>query len=138
MSSSIRHNPASVWRVPDGFRSIYSHAVEVPDGARTLFISGQVGVAPDGVLRPDFAAQLEQAMDNVEALLAAAAMTTANVVKANYYLTRATDLPTLGEVRRRRWAKSEPEAVTVIVVAALARPEYLIEIEVTAAMNRAA
>jgi enamine deaminase RidA (YjgF/YER057c/UK114 family) len=138
MSSSIRHNPASVWRVPDSFRSIYSHAVEVPDGARSLFVSGQVGVAPDGTLRPDFATQLEQAMDNVEALLAAAGMTTANVVKANYYLTRAADLPALGEARRRRWAKSEPEAVTVIVVAALARAEYLIEIEVTAAANRAA
>lgn len=136
MSSSIRHNPASVWRVPDAFRSIYSHAVEVPDGARTLFISGQVGVASDGTLRPDFATQLEQAMDNVEALLAAARMTTANVVKASYYLTRAADLPALGEARRRRWAKRGPEAVTVIVVAALARAEYLIEIEVTAAANR--
>ena len=135
-SSAIRHNPASVWRVPDGFKSIYSHAVEVGDGARTLFISGQVGVAPDGALRADFASQLDQAMDNVEALLAAAGMTKADVVKANYYLTRATDLPPLGEVRRRRWAKGEPEAVTVIVVAALARPEYLIEIEAVAAMKR--
>jgi enamine deaminase RidA (YjgF/YER057c/UK114 family) len=95
-------------------------------------------VAPDGVLPPDFTTQLDQAMDNVEALLAAAGMTKANVVKASYYLTRAADLPTLGEVRRRRWAKSEPEAVTVIVVAALARPEYLIEIEAIAVMNRAA
>jgi 2-iminobutanoate/2-iminopropanoate deaminase len=135
-SSAIRHNPASVWQVPDGFRSIYSHAVEVKEGARALFISGQVGVAPDGMLQPDFTTQLEQAMDNVEALLRAAGMTIADVVKANYYLTRAADLPTLGQVRRRRWAKNEPEAVTVVVVSALARPEFLVEVEAVAAMQR--
>ena len=95
-SSAIRHNPASVWQVPDGFKSIYSHAVEVEEGARTLFISGQVGVAPDGTLPAGFASQLDQAMDNVEALLAAAGMTKADVVKANYFLTRAADLPTSG------------------------------------------
>ena len=98
-SSAIRHNPASVWRVPDGFKSIYSHAVEVEEGARTLFISGQVGVAPDGTLPAGFALQLDQAMDNVEALLAAAGMTKADVVKANYFLTRAADLPNF-------WARS--------------------------------
>jgi enamine deaminase RidA (YjgF/YER057c/UK114 family) len=137
MASAV-YNPDSVWQVPDGFRSIYSHAVEVPEGARTLFISGQVGVAPDGALRSGFSAQLEQAMDNVEALLRAAGMTTADVVKANYYLTRAVDLPTLGEVRRRRWAKKTPEAVTVVVVSALARPEFLVEVEAVAAMRRGA
>jgi enamine deaminase RidA (YjgF/YER057c/UK114 family) len=138
MMSSAVYNPDSVWQVPDGFRSIYSHAVEVPESARTLFISGQAGVAPDGALRSGFAAQLEQAMDNVEALLRAAEMTTVNVVKANYYLTRAADLPTLGEVRRRRWAKKTPEAVTVVVVSALARPEFLVEVEAVAAMRRGA
>ena len=43
-------------------------------------------------------------MDNVEALLAAAGMTTANIVKLSYYTTQATDFPTLVQIRQRRWA----------------------------------
>ena len=62
----IAHNPDSVWQVPDTFRAIYSHAVEVGKPGRVLVISGQFGVTPDGHLGKDFAAQCEQAMDNVE------------------------------------------------------------------------
>jgi enamine deaminase RidA (YjgF/YER057c/UK114 family) len=127
------HNPSTVWPVPEAFRGIYAHAVELRAEARMLFLSGQLGVAADGSLASDFAPQLERAMDNVEALLAAAGMATSDIVKVNYYLTRADDLPSLGEIRRRRWLASEPPAVTVLVVAALARPEYLIEIDVIAA-----
>jgi len=44
-------------------------------------------------------------MDNVEALLAAAGMTATNIVKLNYYATRAADSPTLVQIRPRRWAE---------------------------------
>ena len=60
-------------------------------------------------------------------------MTTANIVKLTYFLTRTADLPTLGQIRRRRWASPTPPAVTVLVVAALAHLDYLIEIEAIAA-----
>ena len=60
-------------------------------------------------------------------------MTHTDIVKLAFDLTRALDLPTLGELRRKRWASSTPPAVTTHVVAALARPELLVEIEVTAA-----
>jgi enamine deaminase RidA (YjgF/YER057c/UK114 family) len=75
----IAHNPDSVWQVPDTLRSIYSHAAEVAKPGRILFISGQFGVAPDGHLGADFAAQRQQAMDNVEALLATAGMNITNL-----------------------------------------------------------
>jgi enamine deaminase RidA (YjgF/YER057c/UK114 family) len=133
MTKAKRHNPVSVWTVPEAFRSIYSHAVETTSGARMLFLSGQIGIAPNGSLPKDFEGQLDQAMDNVEALLAAASMSTADIIKTNYYLTRAGDLPALGAARRRRWAKGAPEAVTVIVVAALARSDCLVEVEAVAA-----
>jgi len=89
---------------------------------------GQHGTAGDR-----FAQQCRQAMDNVEALLAAGRMTKADIVKATYFVTRPTDLPSLGEIRRERWGTSQPPSVTTIVVAALARLDYLIEIEVVAA-----
>jgi enamine deaminase RidA (YjgF/YER057c/UK114 family) len=133
MAKTKRHNPASVWTVPEGFRSIYSHAVETAPGGRQLFISGQFGIAPDGTLSAEFDAQLEQAMSNIEALLASARMSKTDIVKTNYYLTRSGDLPALGATRRRRWAKNEAEAVTVIVVAGLARPDCLVEVEAVAA-----
>ena len=44
----IARNLPGVWQVPDTFRSIYSHAVEVGNPGRVLFISGQFGVAPPG------------------------------------------------------------------------------------------
>ncbi|WFU07357.1 RidA family protein (plasmid) [Rhizobium sp. CB3171] len=124
-------NPPTVWTVPEQFRTIYTHALETPAG-RTLFVSGQFGVAPDGKMHSDFPEQLGQAMDNVEALLSAAGMELKDVAKTTFFLTRATDLPALGQARRARWASDTPAAVTVIVVAALARPDALIEVEVTA------
>ncbi len=127
------HNPPTVWTVPEQFRTIYTHATEVPAGTRQLHVSGQFGVDPDGAMRPDFAGQLDQAMTNVEALLASASMGRADLVKATFFLTRTADLPALGEARRRRWASDAPAAVTVIVVAALARPDALIEVEVIGA-----
>jgi len=133
-SNFIAHNPPTLWQVPDAFRFVYSHAAEVaaPKPKRMLFISGQFGVAPDGHLPADFATQCERAMDNVEALLAAAEMTAANIVKLNYYATQATDFPTLLQIRQRRWAFDPAPSVTAIAVSALARPKYLIEIEAVA------
>ena len=93
------HNPSTVWQVPDTFRAIYSHATEIVTPGRVLFISGQFGVAPDGKLPAEFAAQCEQAMDNVEALLAAAGMAAANIIRLTYYVTRAADFPALVQVR---------------------------------------
>lgn len=99
--------------------------MELRSNARLLFVSGQIGIAPNGSRATDFEAQCEVAMTNVEALLTAAAMTHTDIVKLVFYLTRAVDLPTLGELRRKRWASSM--AVTTLVVAALARPELLVE-----------
>jgi 2-iminobutanoate/2-iminopropanoate deaminase len=133
VESAVRHNPEGVWLIPESFRSIYAHGVELRAKARLLFLSGQIGIAPDGSLATLFEAQCEVAMTNVEILLAAAAMKPADIVKLVFYPTRAADLHTLGELRRKRWASPQPPAVTTLVVAALARPELLIEIDVTAA-----
>jgi enamine deaminase RidA (YjgF/YER057c/UK114 family) len=127
------HNPPTVWTVPEPFRTIYSHGTEVASASRMLFVSGQFGVAPNGSLPARFAEQAALAMANVESLLAAAGMTKSNLVKLNYYLTRAGDAPMLAAIRRERWGATEPPAVSVVVVSALARPEYVIEIEAVAA-----
>jgi enamine deaminase RidA (YjgF/YER057c/UK114 family) len=95
--SNVRHNPETLWPIPESFRSIYAHGVELRSKARLLFLSGQIGVAADGIRATHFEAQCEVAMTNVETLLTAAAMKQADIVKLVFYLTRAADLPTLGE-----------------------------------------
>ena len=99
-------------------------------------ISGQFGVTPGGRLAADFATQCEQAIDNVEALLAASGMTTSNIAKLTYYVTSASNFPELVAIRQKRWARQPAPAVTAIVVSGLARPEYLIEIEATAVSSQ--
>jgi len=122
-----------IWPVPDPLRAVYAHSREAHAGSRLLFISGQVGIAPDGALASDLTGQAQQAMTNVETLLAQGRMTLADVVKLTYFVTSAADLAALGSIRRERWSQREPPAVTVLVVASLARSEWLIEIEATAA-----
>ena len=112
--------------------SRYSHAIEVPAGARWLHISGQVGVWPDGTLEQGFTAQAERAWDNLLAILAAAGMGPADVVKANVYLTRGTDLLEARRIRDAKLAGAAP-ASTLAVVAALANPAWLFEVEAVAA-----
>jgi hypothetical protein len=48
-------------------------------------------------MQADFGSQLEQALDNIEALLASAGMGKADVVKTTFFLTRAADVAALGE-----------------------------------------
>ena len=131
----IASNPPTVWQVPETFKSVYSHAVEVRDVNRLLMISGQFGVTPDGHLAADFATQCEQAIDNVEAPLAASGMTTSNIAKLTN-VTSAYNIPELVAIRQKRWARQPAPAVTAIVVSGLARPEYLIEIEATAVSSQ--
>jgi enamine deaminase RidA (YjgF/YER057c/UK114 family) len=128
----VAYSPPTVWQVPETFKSVYSHAVEVRDVKRLLIISGQFGVAPDGRLATDFASQCEQAIDNVEALLTASEMTASNIAKLTYYVTSASNFSELVAIRQKRWAREPAPAVTAIVVSGLARPEYLVEIEAMA------
>ncbi len=125
-------NPESVREVSEPFRGIYTHAVEITAPRKFLFVSGQIGIAPDGTTLHSFDEQCRQAMSNVEAVLASADMSMENVLRVTYYLTDPADLPFLTEHRQARWRSSEPPAVTTLVVAALARPDLKVEIEVTA------
>lgn len=128
----VRLNPSTVRAVPDRFQAIYAHAVEVRSPEKILFVSGQIGVSPDGETLKSFGEQCQQAMSNVEAILKASDMSVADILRVTYYVTRASDLPALGEARRSRWASAKPPAVTTLVVAGLATPDLLVEIEVMA------
>ena len=124
----VKRNPTTV---PPSL-SAYSLAVEAPPGSRWLHISGQVGVAPDGTLAEGARAQMEQTWCNLLAILADAGMAPEDLVKVTAYLTRAEDTPLYREVRDAMLKGAEP-ASTLVIVAGLAHPDWLVEIEVVAA-----
>ncbi len=114
----------------------YSQVVEVR-GGRTLYIAGQLALDADGNLvgAGDFRAQVEQVFANLKARLAEGHATFKDVVKLNYYLTEASDLLPVREVRNRYINTDSPPASTLVVVKRLVREEYLIEVEAIAVVN---
>ncbi len=123
-----KHNPSAI---AAAFSS-YSLAVEAPAQARWLYVSGQVGVAPDGAFANGPEAQMEAAWRNVLAILDSAGMGAGDLVKVTAYLTRAEDTGLYRQVRDRMLAGAEP-ASTLLVISALAHPDWLVEIEAVAA-----
>lgn len=111
----------------------YTHVVEA-SGGRTLYISGQVALDSTGALvgAGDFRAQTTQAMENLRRALAAGGATFADVVKINWYVTDATQVSVVRDVRARYITADRLPASTFVAVRALARPEWLIEIEAVA------
>lgn len=112
-------------------RANYSHAVEVPPGARWLVLSGQLGLRPDGSLPEAFEDEAATCFDNIGAILSAGGMTLADVVRLDTYLIDRRHLAAYMAVRDRHFG-DPPPASTLLVVAGLARPEFRIEIEVIA------
>ena len=95
-----------------------------------LFVSGNVGVDASGNLvgPGDCEAQSRQVMANIRAIVETAGGTMQNVVKITCFLTDVNNFPAYGKVRSETWPSSPPASSTVIV-AALVRPEYLVEVE---------
>jgi 2-iminobutanoate/2-iminopropanoate deaminase len=110
----------------------YSHAVEVPPNSRWLYLSGQVGTAPDGTVPPDIGAQVENCWRNILAILADGRMAVGDLVKVTVLLTREQDIPAYREARDRVIGDARP-ASTLMVISRLASPALLVEIEATAA-----
>src|SRR5689334_6431262 len=65
----------------------YSHAVEVPAGARLIFASGQLGITPNEHVPDDPGAQAELCFRAIEAILAEAGMGLADLVRINAFVT---------------------------------------------------
>jgi len=128
MIKTKRHNP---FPVIGPYSGIYAHGVEVASNSRVLYVSGQVGQDNDGRIGEDFESQCRQALHNVEAVLKEAKMTFFNIVKMNFYLTRASDMDTLVKVRKEMLDGVRP-AITSLFVSGLVSPDWLVEVEVVA------
>lgn len=110
----------------------YGDAIEVPANARWLMSSGTPGLAQDGVLPEGIAAQSELAWSHIVTLLDRAGMTVGDLVKITQYLTRESDIAQYAQVRSRFLGDARPASM-LMVVPALVRQGFLVEIEVVAA-----
>ena len=125
-----KYNPSTI--APPAGR--YTHGIEVPPGARWLYVSGQVGRAPDGSTPNTIGEQTENCFRNIAAILAEAGMSFADVVKFTVLLTRDSDIAGFREARDRVIGEARP-ASTLLAVSRLAQPEWLVEIEAIAAKS---
>ncbi len=110
----------------------YDHGVEAVNVTRLLHVSGQVGSEPDGSVPDDVEAQIERVWLNIEAVLAEAGMTPANIVRTITYMLDAACVPLLGAARLRHLGADHRAASSTIVVAGLVKPEWKVEIDAVA------
>lgn len=123
-----RINPASIHPPLAG----YSHGTSVGPGATWLVASGQLGIAPDGTVPEGIAGQATLAFDNVMAILGEIGMSARDIVRITTFLVDPADLGAYMQVRDR-YVEPPVPASTLLVVKALSRPAFRIEIEVVAA-----
>jgi 2-iminobutanoate/2-iminopropanoate deaminase len=109
----------------------FAHGLVHSARARRLITSGLVGVTPDGTVPEDLHAQLEQAFDNLEAILREAGMNVANLVNLKLYSTVPGAAPAFRQLREKRLGQHRVTA-SYLEISGLASPEYLIELEAEA------
>ncbi len=112
----------------------YSQVVKV---GNTIYIAGQVSAGADGnvVGKGDPEAQVRQVWRNVEAAVKAAGGTLQHVVKTTTYVTNIQYGAAVRKVREEVFQSSNPPTSTLLVVAGLASPDYLVEIEAIAVVD---
>jgi 2-iminobutanoate/2-iminopropanoate deaminase len=123
-----RNNPAGL-HAPVGR---YTHAVSVAPGARRVVLSGQVGMRPDGSVPEDVDEQVAQVVRNIGIVLASEGLTAADIVKVTTFLTDRAALPAWRAHRESLLGQLDP-ASTLLFVAGLADPRFVIEVELEAA-----
>lgn len=113
------------------FNNAYHHAVEVPAGGRTLYVSGQVGMTKDGAVAGGMTAQAEIVWQNLTAILRDADMDVTNIVKMTAYVVGIENFADYAQVRTK-YLGGHKAASTGLAVAALIVPGLLIEVEIVA------
>ena len=118
---------------PTGGR--YSHVGEVNKGGQMFHLAGQTAGRPDGNVATDIRGQAEQVYKNIEGVLKGCGMTFDNIVKTTTYLVNPDDIPGWREAQNKALGSKVVPASTLLIISRLARPEYLIEVEVVAAKD---
>ncbi len=99
----------------------------------TIYLSGQVAYDAEGTLvgKGDMKAQTLQVFRNIKEVLAAAGATLEHIIKITTYITDQKKFMDMLEARREVFGDNPP-ASTAVVVAGLAFPGLLVEVEAIA------
>ena len=120
---------------PDGL-SRPARYTQVVKAGNTVYIAGQTAVDASGnvVGVGDIEAQTVQVLQNIQTALASVGASLDNVVKATTYLINIEDIEGYRRVRQR-YTQFHGSAGALLILQALASPEYLIEIEAVAVVE---
>jgi 2-iminobutanoate/2-iminopropanoate deaminase len=116
---------------PDGLSrpAAYTHVIRAGE---TVYIAGQTATDQNGqVVAGDIGAQATQVFENLRRAVGSVGGTLADLVKITVYVTDAAYRGSVGEARRRYLGEALPTS-TFLVVAGLADPRYLVEIDAIA------
>ena len=122
------HDPSDGVYATDGD---WVHAIEVRGAARTVYVSGTMGLDADGVPGASLEEQLDLVWSNIRAVLAAARMTPDNIVRVTSYLRDASYAD--ANAKARVAALGGRAVPTTAIVAQTLVSEWMVEIEVIAA-----
>ncbi len=101
----------------------------------TLYVSGQVGDAPDGSVPGDIQSQTALAIENAKALIEAAGGSLDNVLMCRCFLKNKEDFAGMNEAYARYFGKdSIPAPARYTVIAPPVDEKYLVEIAMIVAL----
>ncbi|MFJ2817246.1 RidA family protein [Streptomyces sp. NPDC091279] len=119
---------------PDGVFPAAQYTHVVTGTGRLVAVSGQLPLDGTGTLvgEGDPAAQARQVFENLHRCLRAAGATFDDVVKLTFFVTDMAHLPAIRAARAAHLPDDRLPAISAVQVAALVRPEFLMEIEALA------
>jgi enamine deaminase RidA (YjgF/YER057c/UK114 family) len=122
---------------PDGVFPAAQYSHVVTGTGRLVAIAGQVAVDETGgiVGEGDALRQARQVFGNLGRCLAAAGATFDDVVKLTFYVTDMAHMPAIRTARAEHIPDDRLPAASAVQVAALVRPEFLLEIEAFAVLD---
>lgn len=131
MKPRVEHlNPAGLHKNP-----AFSQVAVVQGKARTVYVGGQNALNASGeIVGPgDMARQAEQVFHNLQTALAAAGAKLEHVIKWNVYVVEGQAAQPAFEVFQRVWGgRANPPLISLLFVAGLANPDFLLEIDAIA------
>ena len=131
MNNKIQHiNPEGLSKNP-----AFSQIIVTQGSGRTIYIGGQNAVNANREIigKGDIQAQAEQAMQNIQTALTACDATFENVVKLSIHIVQGHSVYAAFQASQKFMSGlKNPPTISVLIVAGLANPEFLIEIEAIA------
>jgi enamine deaminase RidA (YjgF/YER057c/UK114 family) len=113
----------------------YAHGVAVTGGQGIVVTSGQLALSPDGKVPEGAEAQAQLCFANIDAILEEAGSARAQVLRVNAFVTDRAHMAGYMAARDAWLAEvPHPPASTLMIVSGFTRPEFLVEVEVMAAL----